>query len=60
MKLHVTAIDRINRVFEMWGGRSNNAKVAEELLKLDFAVYHRKSDDVDVIVMKEELEAQKP
>ena len=59
MKLHSTAIDRITRLFDMWGGRANNSLLVQELLKVEFAVYHRKSDDTDVIVLKDDLDNQK-
>lgn len=58
MKLHKTTIDRVLRVFDMWGGRSSNDKLVEAINALDFQVYTQQNGK-SVLVLTEELEQQK-
>ncbi len=57
MKLHSTAIEKLIKTFELYGGRKDQAKLKEHLQNINFVAYERKENGrgKKVLVTEEEL-----
>jgi len=55
MKLHPSVVEKIVNLAINYAGHSTNAKLIEEITKLDFTVYQKKtSDQQSVLVLTED------
>lgn len=59
MKFHPTAIDRLLKVYDVYGGYREDTKLRKALAVLDISVYERQKDGQSVLVMTEELDQAK-
>ncbi len=50
MKLHTTAIDRLVRIFSVYGGHREEWRLKHELAQLDLTAYNQQSTGRDVLV----------
>jgi hypothetical protein len=56
MRLHSTTIKRLLKIYETYGGHREEAKLLEELSRLDLSVYQRtQGPQEDVLVCTDEL-----
>lgn len=58
MKLHISAVERLIRTYENYGGHRNEQKLKNILSELDFSVYERKNGE-NIVVMTEDYEKEK-
>jgi len=57
MKLHPTLVDKIIKIYDVWGGRSNNDRLKGALANLEVVEYVQQ-DGRKTLVSKEEMENQ--
>ncbi len=55
MKLHATTIERLARVFSVYGGHREEWRLKHELSKIDLTVYSQQSTGQDVLVPTDEI-----
>jgi len=61
MRLHPTAVERLLKLYDVYGGYREDTKLRKALSTVDLSVYERQKDGVEVIVVTEELlKAQQP
>lgn len=60
MKMHKTVVDKLVRVFELYGGRQNNDKLVRALTELDLSLYtQRENPQKDsFLVLTEDLQSK--
>lgn len=55
MKAHTTLIEKLIKVYEVYSGWRDQAKLKSALAELNFAVYKRQ-DGMEILVDKDEME----
>jgi len=51
MKLHSTVVDKLLKIYDIYGGHREEVKLREELLKLDVAMYEQQNPPYHKIVV---------
>lgn len=54
MKMHKSLVERIMRVYDMWGGRSDDTRLRQALMALDISSYKQQTGG-EVAVLTEDL-----
>lgn len=57
MKMHKSLVDRLMRVYNMWGGRSDDTRLREALASLDVTLYRQQSG-AEVLILTEDLKLE--
>ena len=55
MRLHITAIDKLVRIYENYGGHRNENKLKNALAEVDLSEYERQSTGEKILVLTEDL-----
>lgn len=56
MKLHKSVVDKIVRLYELYGGRKENKTLSEEIKKLDLSVYtQQEQGNASFLVLTEDV-----
>lgn len=58
MKLHESAVKEIMNVADMYNGRREPTRFAQELGKIELVIYKRKSDGQEILVTQKEIDKQ--
>jgi hypothetical protein len=58
MKMHKSLVDRVVRVYDMWGGRSDDARLRQALTDLDVVTYAPGTGE-KILVLAEDLAREK-
>lgn len=57
MKMHKTLVERIMRVYDLWGGRSDDTRLRQALMALDVSEYKQKNEQV-VLVPTDDMQKE--
>lgn len=58
MKLHFSAIERLIRIYDNYGGHRNEQKLKNALAELDFTSYDKQSSGETILVMTEDYQRE--
>jgi len=51
MKLHSTVIEKLVKIYETYGGHSGERKLREELSRVDFTTYDKKTGNKETLIV---------
>lgn len=55
MRLHITVVDRVMKIFDLFSGHSNEVKLRSALQKIDLTPYERKTTGEVLVVLTEDF-----